>query len=328
MAVLGRRLLRFGLVLLAVLAVSAQAAEPDEGPKEPTPEEVAAHHERGQVWFGDEWRTVGDLLEACRSARKAEDEHRLAADAAQAKVGGFTKALAERTSAYRAATQPLEREKAQAEAVQKKARRVLMLRPPREPSVMKAMRGADAYVQWEVERANRERLQQYERALERYNELHEQAAEAFKKAQETVDRCNGELAGLREVFETDRKPLLTGRTETTADLRRARRDAGTLRARVLHIAAALREVPNAVRLRAGAVEWRDEFYTLDDLRSMLERREAKIGAERKELEEKLAGEGRSLPATWTHPDRAEADALKARIAGAEVDIQKAGGAAQ
>jgi hypothetical protein len=310
-------------VLIAIAAAAAWGSASTEETKTPTPAETAAHQQAGDVWYKGEWQTIPRLLEICAGAREAQKEHGRAADTAQARAEEIARALAQRTSAYRAEVRPLEEEKARAEAVQRKAKRVLSMPPPREPGMMKVMRGADGDVRRRVEEANRERRRAYEQAIEQYKELREKAAEAYKEAQATIDECSQGLAERRTPYEADRKRLLTERTKVTADLRRARGRVGALQAEVMTVAAALREVPRAVRLRFGAVEWKDEFYTLDALRSMHGWMEATIEAERKDLEAKLAAEGRTLPETWRHPDRAEADALKARIRGAEVDREKA-----
>ncbi len=47
---------------------------------------------------------------------------------------------------------------------------------------------------------------------------------------------------------------------------------------------------------------------------------AEIQAARQAAEARLAGEGTSLPKTWKHAKQAEADALKALIAGTRADM--------
>jgi len=322
MAPLSRSLALACLVLLPVPTLSAGAAGAGETADEPSPAEVASHHARGEVRHEEKWQTISRLLDTCREARKAEEQERRAVDAARARVAEINKTVVEKTAAYRSETKPLEREQAGAEAMRTKARRVLSMPPPRKPGMMKAMRGADGHVRRQIEEANRQREREYEQTLERYKELCKQAAEALKEAQETIVRCEGELQKRRAAFAADRKPFLTDRTRVTAELRRVQRQVSTLRAEVMTIAAVLRKAPEAVRLRFGAVEWKGEFYALADLRSMHGWMEATLEADRKTLEEKLAAEGRSLPKTWTHPNQAEADALKACIAGAEADREK------
>jgi len=310
-------------MLVVLLGGPARAAEPAEVAKGPSPEEVASHQAHGEVWYGGEWRRIDRLLDTCRTAREAEKQHRQAADAVQERVEEIRKTLAERTAAYRSETKPLEQEKAQAEERQATARRVLSMPPPRKPTGMKAMRGASRDVRRRVEEANRQYQREYEKALQRYKKLRDQAAEASEQARKTIDRCEKMLDQHRAFFEADRKRGLADRARAVNERREIQRQARACRAEILSIAAVLREVPKAVRLRFAAVEWQDEFYTLNELRSMHGWMAAKIEADRKELKEKLAADGRSLPDTWTHPDRAEADALKACIADAEADTAKA-----
>jgi len=313
--------LRLTLCTLAVALVSlplvATAAETEEPIYRPD----------GTVRYGGEWVAIGDLLDACAKARAAVKPHLGKVEEAEARVAEINKAVGTLRADHRAATTPLEREKSQALARKGAAMRGLSLRKPVKPNKLRGSGGGrkdrNRSSHGNMDKINREREQQYQQALKRYNQIHEQAQKAYKEAQTNLSRLEHEIRQQDANLDKQQKPLLVERTKRTRDLRDAQQQIGLERTKVGRIAATLAQVPEALRLKHGAVEWQGAFYRIGELEALHKDLVAEIAAEQKALEADLATKGRSLPKTWQHARQGEADALKALIRGARLDIQNA-----
>jgi len=308
------RLIVVHVVLLLVFGPTALAA--GAAGSEPTQAEAAAHHAKGEAYYEGQWVPIPQLLKICTKAREAAKPDVERQDATSARVAEINKTLAEMLKEYRSKKAPLEEEMTQARAKRSAAARALSIPPPAKPNKIRLSRGKGNS---STRRQNREREQRYQRELQQYKELRSQATKALKEAEATIKRCDRDLEELYTVFKLNQKPLLTERTEVTQAMREAQQRIGVLRSKILRIAAALAEVPEETRIRFGAVEWQGEFYTLNELTRLHAAMTGEIEVERQRIAQNLAAEGKSLPKTWRHPKQQVADALKARIAGAEAE---------
>jgi len=322
------RFLKIHLAALLILAMApaggllAQAGD-EHGP---SPSELQAHYEKGEVWYEGAWVSMAKLLDECRRARKALETVVKETAATRDQVSAITKRLAQLDEQYRSNKAPLDRALAQALGKGQEAARVLSMPPPPKPRLLHYSRDdEDRDDHWDrarIRRENERRQEQYQQDLKRYMERQEQARKNLTEAQATARQTKDRLEKLYADYKADQKPLLTKRAEITRESRSAAGRAGAFQSTIFKVAAVLAEVPENIRARYGVVEWQKSFWSIQELKHLHKSLEAEILAARKKNEQALVGNA-SLPSTWTHPRQAEADALQARILGAEADMRKA-----
>ncbi len=313
-----------GLVMSASLLCAVCVAAEQAGSSKPTPEESQAHYAKGEVYYGGKWVSMTGLLDSCRNLR-ADIRTELEKDEpCKERIAEITKAAAKMLAEWRTRKQPVERELAQAGAKRRLAQRVLSMRPPSKPNLVQNSgrsglggRGSNSRY---AEEENRRRRQQYERAMKRYNELRKQAKETFTEADATITKCRKQLDELRTEFKDGQKPLLAERTKLTTESRTAGGRTAALVNRLRAFSDVLRAVPEKFRLKQGIAEWQGAFYQVTELEELHASLVAEIQAARQAAEARLAGEGTSLSKTWRHAKQAQADALKALIAGTKADM--------
>ncbi len=312
-----------GLVMSASLLCAVCVAAEQAGSSKPTPEESQTHYAKGEVHYGGKWVSMTGLLDSCRTTRAAIKTELEKDKPGKERIAEITKAAAKMLAEWRTRKQPVERELAQAEAKRRLAQRVLSMRPPAKPNLVQNS-GRWGFGGWgrdsSVEEDNRRRRQQYEREMKRYNELREQAKEAFIEADATIDKCRKQLDELRTEFKDGQKSLLAERTKLTTESRRAGSRTAALVNRLRVFSDVLRAVPETFRLKHGIAQWQGAFYQVTELEELHASLVAEIQAARQAAEARLAGEGTSLPKTWRHAKQAQADALKALIAGTKADM--------
>ena len=323
-------LLKTGVAVVLLLALAPAAWTFAQGPdgQGPAPSEVQAHYTKGEVWYDGAWVRMAKLLDDCRKARKAIEAEVDDTAATRDRVSNITKTLAEMDAKYRADRVPLEHDLAQAREKGLQAARVLAQPPPAKPSYSHGDGDRNGRSRAEIQRENERRQQQYQAALNQYQERRQQAQNNLNEAESAAKQAAGKLEKLYADYKAGQKPLLTERTQVTQDARSTQGRVGAHQSTILRIAAVLAEAPEGVRARFGVVEWQKSFWSIEELKDLHTSLEAEIRAGRKEAERGLADKNQSMPSTWTHPRQAEADALKARIAGAEADMQKAERAAE
>jgi len=313
-----------GLVMSASLLCAVCVAAEQAGSSKPTPEESQAHYAKGEVHYGGKWVSMTGLLDSCRTTRAAIRTELEKDKPGKERIAEITKAAAKMLAEWRTKKQPVERELAKAEAKQRLARRVLSMRPPAKPNLVRNSGRWGFRRGWgrdsNVEEDNRRRRQQYERAMKRYNERRKQAKKAFTEADATIDKCRKQLDELRTEFKDGQKPLLAERTKLTTESRSAGSRTGTLVNRLRVFSDVLRAVPETFRLKQGIAQWQGAFCQVTELEELHASLVAEIQAARQAAEARLAGEGTSLPKTWRHAKQAQADALKALIAGTKADM--------
>jgi len=313
-----------GLAMSAALLCAVCVAAEQAGSSKPTPEESQAHHAKGEVHYGGKWVSMTGLLDSCRTTRAAIKTELEKDKPGKDRISEITKAAAKMLAEWRTRKQPVERELAQAEAKRRIAQRALSMRPPSKPNLVQNS-GRSDFGGWDsnsryIEEQNRRRRQRYERAMKRYNELREQARKAFTEADATIAKCRKQLDEFRTEFKDGQKPLLVERTKLTTESRSAGSRTATLVNRLRVFSDVLRAVPETFRLKQGIAEWQGAFYQMTELEELHASLAAEIQAARQAAEARLAGEGTSLPKTWRHAKQAQADALKALIAGAKADM--------
>ena len=314
-----------GLAMSAALLCAVCVAAEQAGSSKPTPEESQAHYAKGEVHYGGKWVSMTGLLDSCRTTRAAIKTELEKDKPGKERIAEITKAAAKMLAEWRTKKQPVERELAQAEAKRRLAQRALSMRPPSKPNLVRNSGRSGFRGDWgrdsrRVEEDNRRRRQQYERAMKRYNELRGQAKKAFIEADATITKCRKQLDELRTEFKDGQKPLLAERTKLTTESRSAGSRTGTLVNRLRVFSDVLRAVPETFRLKQGIAQWQGAFYQVTELEELHASLAAEIQAARQAAEARLAGEGTSLPKTWRHAKQAQADALKALIAGTKADM--------
>jgi len=316
------------LVVLLLLALAPAAVGLAQGydAQEPPPSELHAHYEKGEVWYESAWVRMSRLLDECRRARKAMETVVDETAATQDRISDITKRLAQTDEKYRVDKVPMERDLAQAIDKGRHAAAVLSLPPPAKPRMQhhsgRGDKRNDRRDRARIRRENKRRQEQYQAALKRYKQRQEQARKSLNEAKAAAQRAKDRLEKLYADYKGDQKPLLTRRTEITQESRSDQGKAGAFQSAIFRIAAVLAEVPESIRARYGVVEWQKTFWSIPELKALHKSLEAEIRAGRKKAEQALTGNA-SLPSTWTHPRQAEADAIQARIRGAEADMQKA-----
>jgi len=314
-----------GLVMSASLLCAVCVAAEEAGSSKPTPEESQAHYAKGEVHYGGKWVSMTGLLDSCRTLRAAIKTELEKDKPGKERIAEITKAAAKMLAEWRTRKQPVERELAQAEAKRRLAQRALSMRPPSKPNLVRNSGRSGFRGGWDrdsryIEEQNRRRRQRYEREMKRYNELREQAKEAFTEADATIDKCRKQLDELRTEFKDGQKPLLAERTKLTTESRSAGSRIAILVNRLRVFSEVLRGVPETFRLKQGIAQWQGAFYQVTELEELHASLAAEIQAARQAAEARLAGEGTSLPKTWRHAKQAQADALKALIAGTKADM--------
>ena len=308
-----------GLVLLLPWFCAA-AGQAD--PTRPTPQETQAHHAKGEVHYGGKWVPMTDLVDACRTIRATITSESEATRPTKDRIAEINKAAGKGLAEWNTAKRPVERELAEAEAKQGTAQRALSARPPAKPTLIKKLRGSSGNRgdSDHIDRQNRQRQKEYEQAMKRHNELRKQAKKAFDEAEAAVAKCRKQLDGLRTQLKETQKPLLAERTQLTAESRAVESRAATLMARVRVMSDILAAVPGEYRVKQGIAEWRGGFYQMGELEELHAAVVAEVEAGRSAVEARLTGQGSTLPESWRHPRQAEADALKALIAGTKADM--------
>jgi len=288
-------------------------------------EETASPRAGGTVLFDGKAVPIAELLDTCAKARQSAKPHLAKKEAAEARVAEINKAVGKILATHRTATAPLKREMSQAQAKKNAASRGLSVRKPIKPTKLRggSSKGKGKSSHGNIGDINRKREQAYQQALNQYNQIHQQSQKAFREAEADVARLEMEIATLDAERDKQQKPLLVERTERTRELRDAQQQVRLVGLKTMRIAAAIGKAPEALRLRWGAVEWKNAYYSIGELKTLHQELEATIAADRKALQADLAKDGKSVPKTWRHTQQAEADALKARIAGAEIDVARA-----
>jgi len=249
-----------------------------------------------------------DYVGAREDARRLGEER--AAD--QSHLSDLEQQIRQIQTKYTTEVRPVRSELSQAREKLAACNHVLAEREPSRPVV-----GID------VNAGNRIVQQRYNLALEAFRRRQDKARNEKPGLEQRINQLETQLAAIDARLPTEQTPLL-------AELRALRekqddltRQVGAAMSRAGSLADALRRTPEDQRLRRGICEWEDTFYSVDELRRILDDLKAACDRDRAELKAKAEADGRTFPEDWRHPKQDALDALKALVERAEKEASAA-----
>ncbi|HUX01428.1 MAG: hypothetical protein WBD63_00305 [Phycisphaerae bacterium] len=317
---------------LAVLVLpwsAALAAEEMEDESPLSPEEVAAHHARSEIRYGDAWVAVTELFQQY-VATQAETQQALDQDReVRIELDDINRQVYALSSEAQNKERPIRAEMAKAVADRRKAEAALRTRSPSEPQYeslppqpTRNQYSSDSYDaamdRWrrEIRRIrdqNRELKREYDKRLAEYQKAKADTEAVIQEAQTKVAECQQQLDTLANELETAQAPLLEKRQAVSDRMLALSRQAEALATRSDAMVEAFQAVPQELLWRKGIAEWDGRFHLLTDLRTLHTELQAEIERMRVELQEAARLAGRNFPADWRHPQQDKVDALKALL---------------
>ena len=158
-----------------------------------------------------------------------------------------------------------------------------------------------------IEAENRAIEENYKRTLESFRRYQDQARKEKPGLEQRVNQLEAQLAASEERQTSDQTPLLVELRALRETQNALAQQIGAATSRAGALADALRRAPEDQRLRNGICEWENTFYSVDELRRILDDLKATCDRDRAELEAKAVG--RTLPEDWRHPKQNTLDAL-------------------
>jgi len=284
------------VLLIAVVGLacpmSLRTADAEEAAR-PLPQEVQSENAPVPVE-----RLFQDYVGAREDARRLGEGR----DADQNNLSDLEQKIRQIQAQYTTEVRPVRFELSQARAKLAVCNRVLAEREPPRPVV-----GID------VNAGNKRTQQHYNRDLEAFRQRQDQARKDKPDLEQRINQLEAQLAALDARLPSEQTPLL-------AELRTLREkqddltlQVGAAMSRARSLADALRRAPEDQRLRRGICEWEDTFYSVDELRRILDDLKAECDRDRAELKAKAEADSRTLPEDWRHPQQDKIDALKALL---------------
>jgi len=289
------RSVRLVLLIAAVgLAwpMSLRAADAEEAAR-PVPEEFLSENQAVPIES-----LFQDYVGAREDVRRLGEER----DAEQDRLSDLEQQIRQIQMQYTAEVRPLRSELSLARAKLAACDRVLAEREPRRPVV-----GID------VNAGNKVVQQRYNRALGAFRRRRDQAKKAKPDLEQRISQLEAQLATIDARLPSEQTPLLVELRALREKQNDLAQQVGAAMSRAGALADALRRTPEDQRLRRGICEWEDTFYSVDELRRILDDLKAEIDRDRAELKAKVEADGRTLPEDWRHPQQDRIDALKALI---------------
>ena len=243
-----------------------------------------------------------DYVEAREEVRRLGTER----DAEQSHMSDLEQQIRQIQLQYAAEVRPVRSDLSRARAKLSACNRVLAEREPRRP-----VKGID------VNAGNKVVQQRYNRKLASYRRRRDYAQREMSGLAQQIMELETQLATLDAQLPSEQTPLLEELRVLRTKQNTLAQNFSTAMSRTRTLADALRRVPEDQRLRHGIYEWKSTFYSLDELRRLLDDLNAACDHDRSELEAKVEADGRTLPENWRHPQQNKIDALKARIERAE-----------
>jgi uncharacterized small protein (DUF1192 family) len=291
--------------------MTSRAADAEEAAR-PVPEEVLSENQAVPVE-----RLFRDYIGAREDARRLGEERA----ANLQRLTDLTQQVYQVRGQYTTEVRPVRSELSQARVKLALCTRVLTAREPPRPVLIKVPSpplDTTAQQGWQnqrdrIEAENRAIEERYKRTLEAFRRYQDQARNEKPGLEQRINQLEAQLAALEARQTSEQTPLLV---ELRA-LREAQSDLaqqiGAAMSRARALADALRRAPEDQRLRRGICEWEGTFYSVDELRRILDDLKAECDRDRAELKAKAEADGRTLPENWRHPKQGTLDALHSLI---------------
>ena len=246
--------------------------------------------------------TIENLFQDYVEAREEVQRLGTERDAEQSHMSDLEQQIRQIQLQYTAEVRPLRSELTRSRATLAACKRALTEREPRRP-----VKGLD------VNAGNRVVQQRYNRKLAAYRRRQNYARKEMSGLAQRITELEIQLATLDAQLPSDQTPLLEELRVLRNRQNNLTQKFSTAMSRTRTLADALRRVPEDQRLQRGICEWENTFYSMDELRRILDDLNAACDRDRSELEAKVEADGRTLPKSWRHPQQDKLDALKARI---------------
>ena len=283
-------------LLIAVVGLafpmSSRTADAEEAAR-PLPQEVQSENAPVPVE-----RLFQDYVGAREDARRLGEER----DAGQNHISDLAQQIRQIQEKYTTEVRPVRSELSQAREKLAACNRVLTEREPRRPVV-----GID------VNAGNKVVQQRYNLALEAFRQRQDKARKEKPDLEQRINQLEAQLATLDAQLPSEQAPLLGELRALREKQDNLDKQVGAAMSRAGSLADALRRAPEDQRLRRGICEWEDTFYSVDELRRILDDLKAECDRDRAELEAKAEAAGRTLPEDWRHPKQDTLDALQSLI---------------
>ena len=275
----------------------------------PVPEEVLSENQAVPVE-----RLFRDYLGTREDARRLGEERA----ANQQRLTDLTQQVHQVQGQYTTEVRPVRSDLGEARAKLALCNRVLNTPEPPKPalrsvSISPRNRNGRRDSRDPYEARNRAIEQNYKRTLEAFRRNQNQAREEKAGLEQRIKQLEAQLADLAARQASEQTPILTELRALRAKQDNLTQQIGAAMSRAGSLADALRRAPEDERLRHGICEWEDAFYSLDELRGILDNLKAECDRDRAELKAKAEAAGRSFPDDWRHPKQDALDALQRLI---------------
>ena len=283
-------------LLIAVVGLacpmSLRAADAEEAAR-PLPQEVQSENAPVSIE-----RLFGDYVEAREDARRLGEER--AAD--QNQLSDLEQQIRQTQLQYTTEVRPVRSELGRARAKLALCNRALTKREPRRP-----VKGID------VNAGNKVVQQRYNRALAAFRRYRDQARKEKPGLEQRITILEAQLDAIDAQLTSEKAPLLVELRALRKKQSDLAQQVGAATSRAGSLADTLRQVPEDQRLRRSICEWKGTFYSVDELRRILDDLKAECDRDRDELKAKAEAAGRTLPEDWRHPKQDTLDALHSLI---------------
>jgi len=296
-----RQILAFAVIAL-VGSAPWRAADGEEAAR-PLPQEVQPESAPVPIE-----RLFQDYIEAREDARRLGEEH--AAD--QSHLSDLEQQIRQFQMQYTAEVRPVRSELSRAREKLAACNRALAEREPPRP-----VAGID------VNAGNKVVQHRYNRELEAFRQRQDKARNEKPGLEQQINQLETQLATLDARLPSEQTPLLTELRALREKQNGLAQQSGAAMSRAGSLADALRRAPEDQRLRRSICEWEDTFYSVDELRRILDDLKVACDRDRAELKAKAEADGHTLPEDWRHPKQDALDALKALIERAEKEAAAA-----
>jgi hypothetical protein len=291
--------------------MSLRTADAEEAAS-PVPEEVLSENQAVPVE-----RLFRDYLGA------REDSQRLGEERAAnlQRLTDLTQQVHQIQGQYTTEVRPVRSELDQARAKLAVCNRILTAREPPKPLLRSVPRKTRDTSGRKGELSQRERIEaenraieeNYKRTLESFHRYQDQARKEKTGLDQRVNQLEAQLAASEARQTSDQTPLLVELRALREKQDALAQQIGAAMSRAGALADALRRAPEDQRLRNGICEWENMFFSVDELRRILDDLKATCDRDRAELEAKAQAAGRTLPEDWRHPKQDTLDALHSLI---------------
>ena len=252
-----------------------------------------------------------------------EDSRRLGEESAanQQHLTDLTQQVRQIQGQYTTEVRPARAELGQARAKLAVCNRVLTAREPTRPllrsvPIISGDKNAKKGLQnWRehIRAENRAIEENYKRTLESFRRYQAQARKEKPGLEQQISQLEAKLVASDARQASEQTPLLTELRALREKQNALAQQIGAAMSRARSLTDALRRAPEDQRLRRGICEWENMFYSVDELRRILDDLKATCNRDRAELKAKAEADDRTLPDDWRHPKQNTLDALHSLI---------------